>query len=199
MVMHLNARNILIACGVIGVVFLLLGGVSVATWEYTNSDAFCSNACHQVHPQEPFAHQTSQHRNVACVECHIGRMGFFGSALEKAGHITHAWSLLVGYDRPTYAISLQDARNSCESCHPPTTHRNNSLRDIRRFLEDEKNTERHTTMVMRLTGRNLSNENWLGINWHASGNVHFLSDGPQALNIHYVTATLPDGQAPTER
>jgi hypothetical protein len=120
-------------------------------------------------------------------------MGFFESAIEKAGHVTHAWSLLVGYERPTYAISLQDARNSCESCHPPTTHRNNSLRDIRRFLPDENNTERHTTMIMRLTGRNFSNENRLGINWHASGNVYFLADGPQALNISYVTATLPDG------
>jgi hypothetical protein len=191
--MHLTARNIIIACVAVGFVFLLLGGVSVATWEYTNSDTFCGNACHQVHPQEPFAHQTSQHRNVACVECHIGRMGFFESALEKMGHVSHAWALVVGYERPTYAISLQDARNSCESCHPPTTHRNNSVRELRRFLEDEKNTERHITLMMRLTGRNFGNGQDFGVNWHASGNVSYLADDPQALDIRLVRTALPDG------
>lgn len=193
MVMHLTARNIIIACIVIGVLFLILGGVSVASWEYTNSDAFCSNACHQVHPQEPFAHQTSQHRNVACVECHIGRMGFFESALEKVGHVSHAWALIVGYERPTYAISLQDAHNSCESCHPPTTHRRNSLEENVRFLEDRENSKRHIVMTMRLTGRSFGNGPQLGVNWHASDSVFYLADDPHALDIKYVKAVLPDG------
>lgn len=196
MVMHLTARNIIIACVVIGAAFLLLGGVSVATWEYTNSDSFCGNACHQVHPQEPFAHKTSQHTNVACVECHIGRMGFFGSALEKVGHVSHAWALIVGYERPTYSISLEDAHNSCESCHPPTTHKNNSLVQIQRFAADEKNTARNITLTMRLTGRGFSNEQRLGVNWHAGGNVFYRAEDPRGLDIDYVRATLPDG---TER
>jgi hypothetical protein len=191
--MHLNARNIIIAVAVLGFAFLLLGGFSVATWEYTNSDYFCSNACHQVHPQEPFAHQHSQHKNVACVECHIGRMGFLESALEKVGHVSHAWALLVGYERPTYAISLQDAHNSCESCHPATTHRRNSLSENLRFLEDKENTERQIRMTMRLTGRTFGGSSGLGLNWHASDNVYYLADDPQAQHIKYVRATLPDG------
>ena len=46
---------------------------------------------------------------------------------------------------------------------------------------------------MRLTGRNFSNEDRRGLNWHAGGNVYYLAEDPQAQQIDYVRATLPDG------
>ena len=164
---RLNKRNILIGLVLFGLTFVVVGALSVTGWEYSNSNDFCSNACHQVHPQEPFAHQLSQHANIACVECHIGRTNFFQSAVEKSGHTAHAWSLLIGYDRPTHSKSLQSAR-SCESCHPKTTHRNNTIRTIMHYDDDKKNTAHKTTLIMRLTGRNFAKRDSLGLNWHAS-------------------------------
>ena len=78
--------------GAIGVLvlFAALAGLSVATWEYTNSDNFCSNACHEVHPEEAYAHHESQHASVQCVECHVGRLSTFKAAAVKATHLGHA-------------------------------------------------------------------------------------------------------------
>ncbi len=41
------------------VIFALMGTAGVATWEYSNSDAFCTEACHNVHPENAFAHKAS--------------------------------------------------------------------------------------------------------------------------------------------
>lgn len=188
----LNKRNILIGLVLFGVAFVVVGAASVITWEYSNSNEFCGNACHAVHPQEPFAHELSVHANVQCVECHIGRMGFFESALVKSGHVTHAWSLLVGYERPTVSHSLQSA-NSCEKCHPSDTHRKNPIRMISHFAEDRDNTESQTLLIMRLTGRDLVADERLGLNWHASGTVRYRTDDPQRQHINWVEARLPDG------
>lgn len=193
MVLKLNARTILIVVVLIAALFLALGAVSIAGWEYSNSNDFCANACHQVHPQEPYAHQLSQHVNVNCVECHIGRMGFLESAIEKSGHVTHAWSLLVGYERPTHAKSLQSAENSCQNCHPSTTHRNNSLRVKNKYEQDRENSESKIMLTMRLVGREFGDEERLGVNWHASGAVRYIADDPHSMNISVVEASLPDG------
>lgn len=188
----MNLRKILIGLVLFGIAFVVVGSLSVVGWEYSNSNEFCANACHEVHPQEPFAHELSQHAKVDCVECHIGRTKFFPSLLEKSGHMAHAWSMLVGYERPTHTYSLKST-NSCESCHPKTVHHDNSIRVISHFADDRKNTESKTTLIMRLAGRNFSDQANLGLNWHASGAVRYAADGPQGINIRWVEATLPDG------
>jgi hypothetical protein len=191
-----NKRKFLIGILVFGLAFVVIGAISVTGWEYSNSNEFCANACHQVHPQEPFAHQLSPHAKVDCVECHIGRMNFFSSAIEKSGHVAHAWSMLVGYERPTHSTTLQSAK-SCESCHPREAHRNNTVRVLSHFDDDRNNTERKTLLIMRLVGRNFIDQESLGMNWHASGAVRYRTDDPQGLNVTWVEATLPDGTVRT--
>ena len=88
------------------VIISLMGTAGVATWEYTNSDAFCTDACHSVHPENAFAHKASQHAEVSCVECHVGRISTFEAVFRKAGHMKHVWSLLTGYERPITSPSL---------------------------------------------------------------------------------------------
>lgn len=188
----LNVRKILLGLVLFGIAFVVVGSIGVISWEYSNSNDFCANACHQVHPQEPLAHELSQHANVDCVECHIGRMNFFRSALEKSGHMAHAWSLLVGYERPTHSRSLK-SENSCESCHPKTLHHDNTIRVISHFADDRNNTEYKTTLIMRLVGRNFSDQKGLDLNWHASGAVRYAADDPQGLQVSWVEATHPDG------
>jgi len=56
--------SIILALGILMFGILLFGAASVVTWEYTNSNAFCANSCHAVHPEEPVAHQYSQHAKI---------------------------------------------------------------------------------------------------------------------------------------
>ncbi|MDH4072782.1 MAG: hypothetical protein OEV41_06730, partial [Gammaproteobacteria bacterium] len=184
----------LLAGGIVAIgVFLALGAVSVAGWEYTNSNNFCANACHAVHPEEPYAHQLSHHANVECVECHIGRVSTFAAMAEKSGHIAHAWSFIFGYERPTSAPSFSGSSDSCEGCHTSSPHRHNVVHNQKRFSTDRRNTESKLTLTVRLNGREFADEDRRGVNWHASGAVRFISDDPQNLSIRRVEVTLPDG------
>ena len=79
-----KVRGIALAVVVLSVAFVLLGTAGIATWEYSNSDAFCADACHGVHPENTYAHHGSQHARVACVECHMGRVSTFESMARKA-------------------------------------------------------------------------------------------------------------------
>ncbi len=179
------------------VVFLAFGAVTVAGWEYSNSNDFCASACHAVHPEEPYAHQQSHHAEVDCVECHIGRIGTFASFAEKSGHIVHAWSFLFGYERPIYAPSFGGAQDSCEGCHTRNPHRHDVVNVSKRFSTDRRNTEKKLTLTMRLNGREVDEVDHRGVNWHASGAVRFIADDPQNLRIRWVEATLPDGSKRT--
>ena len=42
-----------------GIALALLGAGGIVAWEYSNSNAFCTNNCHAVHPEEPRAHAAS--------------------------------------------------------------------------------------------------------------------------------------------
>lgn len=175
------------------VVFIALGTVSVAGWEYTNSNSFCANACHSVHPEEPYAHQLSHHANVDCVECHIGRVSTFAAIAEKSGHITHAWSFFLGFERPTSAPSFTGSEDSCEGCHTEEPHRHNVVHTKKRFSTDRRNTETTLTLSVRLNGRDFTEEVRRGVNWHSSGAVRFIADDPQNLGIRWVEMTTEDG------
>ena len=70
-----RSRNGAVATMVVGAIaFLVLGVGGIVGWEYSNSDAFCTNMCHSVHPEESRAHEVAFHARVHCVECHIGRL-----------------------------------------------------------------------------------------------------------------------------
>ena len=79
----------------------LLAAGGIVAWEYSNSDAFCTNMCHAVHPEEPKAHAASFHARVNCVECHMGRMSTLQLMAIKPTHIGELWGMIVGYERPT--------------------------------------------------------------------------------------------------
>jgi len=186
-------RLVLSSVAVTIIAFVVLGAFSVAGWEYTNSDSFCANACHDVHPEEPVAHQMGNHANVACVECHIGRLPTFQAMVEKSGHIAHAWNFVFGYERPTYSKSMTGAQKSCEGCHTLRPHRRNVINTTSKFATDRRNTERKLTLTMRLHGRTFGGEDRRGVNWHASGAVRFIATDPQKLDIRWVEVTAEDG------
>ncbi len=189
----LPVRMILGSVVVLILVFVILGVVSVAGWEYSNSDNFCANACHEVHPEEPFAHQVGRHANVACVECHVGRLPTFQAMIEKSGHVAHAWNFVFGYERPTHSKSMTGAQDSCEGCHTKSPHRHNIVKTSMKFEADRRNTEKKLTLTMRLNGRTFGGEVRRGVNWHASGAIRFIATDPQNLDIRWVEVTADDG------
>lgn len=190
-------RTALVGAVLFFVAFAVVGSVSVLGWEYSNSNHFCAYACHAVHPEEPKAHRESFHAEVNCVECHIGRLGFFHSALIKSGHVAHAWSMIVGYERPLYAKSFKSAENTCFGCHTKTTHQVNLTRTWQHFAADEWNTETKLTMTLRNVGRIFGGEDRRGMNWHTSGAVKIVAEDPQKQHIALVEATLPSGEIVT--
>ncbi len=73
---------------VVGAIALaVLGAGGIVAWEYSNSNAFCTNMCHAVHPEEPVAHAASFHARVNCVECHMGRLSTLQLMAIKPTHI----------------------------------------------------------------------------------------------------------------
>ncbi|MDJ0861101.1 MAG: NapC/NirT family cytochrome c [Gammaproteobacteria bacterium] len=181
----------------IGVGFLAMGAVGVAGWEFTNSDYFCSNACHDVHPENTYSHQISQHASVDCVECHVGRISAFKALAVKSTHVGHAWALLVGYDRPVGSHSLPPSREACESCHSQEPHQNNSVRFRTHFAPDEKNTETRVGLIVRTAGIQSRDSRRRGVHSHLENTVKFIATAHQKQEIPWVQVTRPDGTTVT--
>jgi len=193
--MRLSRSSILL--GLLGLVVLgaLLGASGIAGWEYSNSDAFCADTCHGVHPENTYAHHGSQHARVACVECHMGRVSTFESMARKASHSTHLWGMLTGYERPLTAPSMPASGESCEGCHSSQPHQYDALRVRKRYASDEASTEtivqvRLHTASARATTREADAES---IRWHAENQVRFVAADPERDAIRWVEVTQPDG------
>ena len=137
-----TAATIVVAA--IAAAMLATGGI--VAWEYSNSNAFCANVCHSVHPEEPVAHAASYHARVHCVECHMGRLSTLQLMAIKPTHINELWGMIVGYERPTISHSLRPARESCEACHWPEARHDDTVRVKFRYDEDPKSTESQTTL-----------------------------------------------------
>ena len=90
--------------------FLVLAFVGIQAWEYSNSVAFCTEACHDVHPEEPIAYENSYHAEVQCTECHMGRVSTLRAITIKAGHFRHLPAMpFDNYERPTESTSMRPA------------------------------------------------------------------------------------------
>ena len=191
----------LLTLGAIAVAGLLLvGSAGVATWEYTNSNHFCSNACHQVHPEEPVAHKASQHSGVTCVECHIGRISTFEAVFKKAEHSSHLWALLTGYERPLTSPSLTPSKKSCESCHSSQPHQHDAVWVRRHFDPDENNTESSVGLILRTAGPAVRDpDEGKGIHWHTENQVRFIASNPKKEEIPWVEVTKANGEVVTHQ
>ena len=84
----------------VGIGLAVIGAVGIVGWEYSNSDAFCANVCHRVHPEESVIHRESVHARVRCVECHMGRLSTLHLMALKPTHVNELWGMIVGDERP---------------------------------------------------------------------------------------------------
>ncbi len=181
--------------GAIAVAVVTAGGI--VAWEYTNSNAFCANVCHAVHPEEPVAHAASSHARVQCVECHMGRLSTLHLMALKPTHAHELWGMIVGYERPTASKTLRPARDSCEACHWPEIRHSDSVRTKVRYDADAKSRETRTTLVMHTGFGEVRESGSKGIHWHIAQEVTYAALDPQKQKIPWVQARGADGKTVT--
>jgi nitrate/TMAO reductase-like tetraheme cytochrome c subunit len=122
--------------------------------EYMDSVRFCGTTCHTVMQPEFTAYQNSPHQRVACVQCHIGP-GASWFVRSKLSGVYQVYAVTFHtYDRPIPAPvqNLRPAGETCEQCHWPQLFTGNRLEVIRKFDEDEKNTEKTTVLLVKIGG-----------------------------------------------
>ena len=182
----------------IGAVALaLLGAGGILAWEYSNSDAFCANTCHSVHPEESLAHKVSFHAEVRCVECHIGRISTLHAMALKPEHVKELWGMIVGYERPTVSTTLRPARQNCEGCHNPSVV-HLDLVDVKKHYDTDAASSETTTRLIVHTGAGAIREKEAkGIHWHIASDVSFIATDPQRRSIPWVQVKGADGKVTT--
>ena len=148
--------------------------VASATYKgihYMESVEFCGLTCHTVMQPEYTAHARSPHQRVTCAECHIGP----GADWFVKSKLDGAWQMVaVAFDLyprpvPTPLHNLRPARETCEQCHWPTKHVGDKLRVIKRYEDDEQNTELTTALLLKVGGE--TPEGSHGIHWHVDRGV----------------------------
>ena len=183
---------------VVGAIALaVLGAGGIVAWEYSNSNAFCANNCHAVHPEEPRAYAAFSHARVQCVECHMGRLPTLQLMTLKMGHYHELLGMITGYERPLAATTLRPARDSCEGCHWPAVNHADKIRVKVHYGDDPKNTETRTRLVVHTGSGEAREKATRGIHWHIEQNVEYVTDDLQKRTIPWVRITGKDGKTTT--
>ncbi len=194
---------------VVGLIALaILGAGGIVAWEYSNSNAFCTNMCHAVHPEEPLAHAAAFHARVNCVECHMGRMSTLELMAIKPTHMNELVGMITGYERPITTHSLRPARESCEACHWPEARHDDTIRVKYRYESDPKSIQSKTTLQMH-TGTGPADAGGSkdttpqlrpggavakGIHWHIAKDVEYVALDDQKQKIALVEIRGYDGK-----
>ena len=175
--------------------FIIFGVVAIQVWEYSNSVAFCADACHDVHPEEITAFKDSFHANIKCTECHMGRVGTINSIFLKASHFRHLPEVIFNaYDRPLESETMRPANESCELCHWPPAFHGDTVREITRFQSNEENARKDTYLIMKTGAGEVGQGEGFDIHWHVSNPVEYIAIDEHKLDIPWVRTTLPDGR-----
>jgi len=189
------SQRVLLTGGIFILAFVLLAVAGIQFWEWSNRPTFCTDVCHDVHPEEPAAYQDSYHARVKCVECHMGRVSTLRNMVLKASHFRHLpQTLFRQYTHPERAETLRPANESCERCHWPPSFHYDTVLQIRRFLLDEQNTEEQTYLILRTGGGERARGLGYGVHWHIENRVEYIATDEHRQDIRWVRATFPDGR-----
>ena len=171
---------------------LMVGGVQ--GYEYTESAKFCGTTCHSMAPQW-VRYQSSVHGNVRCAECHIGPGASFFVKSKIDGARQVVAEALGTYDRPIESPvkNLRPARETCETCHSPSTFKDNVVKTVLHFDNDQANTPVQSTLILKMGGRQESNGIGQGIHWHINSEVYYIAADEQRQVMLWVGIKQPDG------
>src|SRR5262245_40255952 len=158
----------------------IISAASYQSVNYMDSNAFCGTVCHSVMAPQYVAYQDSPHARVHCVSCHIGS-GAESFVQYKLAGVRQ----LIALTRNTYhrpippgMERLRPSRETCEQCHWPQKTAEDRIRVLRRYDEDEKNTEKVTVLLMR-TGSRIHKA-------HIGNNIEFIASDSGRQQIPWV-------------
>ena len=175
---------------VILITFSIIG--SFKAYEYTDSDDFCGNICHQVMEPEYTAYQASPHSRVGCVKCHIGS-GADWFVKAKISGLYQVYSVFMHkFSRPipTPVENLRPAAQTCEQCHWPKHFYSEKKINLDFYTSDENNTEYQVTMNIKTGGGSSELGNSTGIHYsmNISNEITYLATDRERMVIPWVKA-----------
>ncbi len=176
---------------------LAAGAGSVAVIEFSESNTFCGDVCHEPMRPEAIAHEQTAHSRLHCVDCHVGA-GAEGFLRAKIGGLRQLWAVTVGSVKrpiPTPIHSGTIGRDLCERCHSP--ERDSGYRHVARsyFLNGMEDMPVELAMVVKVGGANelLGGS---GIHYHMqiAEKVEFIARDPQRQDIAWVRVVNGNGE-----
>lgn len=173
-------------------VALLLG--SYQSYTYSESPEFCGATCHVMDPQF-VRYEKSPHANVECVKCHIGPGASF-FVRSKIDGLRQVYAVAVdSYSRPIKSPvhNLRPARETCETCHTPTSFKDNVIKTIVHYDNDEANTLVQATLILKMGGWQESTGMGQGIHWHITNPVYYIAADEQRQVMMWVGVEQPGG------
>jgi len=167
-------------------------------YHYMESTSFCGQFCHTVMNPEFTAYQNGPHSRVTCVECHIGA----GADWFVKSKISGARQLLAvvadTYPRPiaTPVHGLRPARDTCEKCHRPELFHGDKLKVVNRFRDDERNSQVHDVLLMKIGSAGDRAQSSHGIHWHIApeNRITYRATDHSRMVIPEVRLTGKDGK-----
>jgi nitrate/TMAO reductase-like tetraheme cytochrome c subunit len=166
--------------------------------EYSESQQFCGQTCHQPMGPHFTAHQNGLHSRVRCVECHIepGAQGFLKAKLNGTNQLRLVIS--NGYPRPIVSpthTARPNVYTSCEQCHWPDRFIGDVVKTVYEFADDEANSKTMTTLRLHVGGPVAGTGSGTGIHWHMnrSNVVEYVARDETLEQIPYVRVATPDG------
>ncbi len=186
--------NLLLAVLTLFVVGIGLAAGGIKGYEYTESREFCGTTCHSMDPQW-IRYQISPHVNVPCAACHVGSgaQHFVQSKIDGSRQLVA--TIFNNFSRPIKSPvkNLRPARDVCESCHTPTSFKDNIVRNILHYDNDQANTPIMTSLILKMGGVQETTGHSLGIHWHISGKVFYIASDDQRQVMLWVGVQQPDG------
>ena len=163
---------------------------SYRAYEYTESVAFCGQACHSVMNPEFVAYKASPHAKVNCVECHVG--GGAGAYVNsKFAGMRQLYGIVTGhFNRPiaTPVHNMRSAIETCQKCHWPEKYYGDVLRTFNHYESDENNSLSQTRMLVKVGGGDPATGKADGIHWHMNiaNQIDFIATDEQRQVIPWV-------------
>lgn len=182
---------------------VLAGGAgSVALLGFSESNTFCTEACHSVMGPEGTAYAHTAHARIDCVKCHVGA-GPEGFLSAKLGGLRQLYAFATGtvsrpIPTPIHAANID--RKLCESCHVPERDIGFKARAHSYFLSGEDVEPVRLAMMVKVgRGPNgmLLGE---GVHYHMqiAEKVEFIARDEKSQEIAWVRVTDSQGKAARE-
>lgn len=179
-------------------VFLAFGTGTAGVVEVSESNEFCTQACHSVMGPEAVAYQDTAHSRIPCVECHVGAgpEGFFAA---KLGGLRQVYALAtdtVTRPIPTPIHGSPIDRELCESCHAPERDAGIETSQKTYFLSGEDLYPVRVAMAVKVGGGDGEWRPGHGVHYHMqiARSVEFIARDPARQEIAWLRVTDAEGR-----